>query len=170
MRAARNYEGDRWVSYDRQFRREALARKDLDWSTPNPRLYNEAFTGWARSISRCSFCLQDDHKSDICTRNPNRSLLGWLQETVCSPGQPRPALTFPVNATHQYQPPTREICKRFNRGRCLDKNKCRYLHACLDCQGDHPYMQCPKLGGSTRASVRSRSPFNRRGPTNPPLA
>ena len=59
MRAERNYEGKRWVSYDRQFRREALARRDLNWSVTDPRLYNEAFTGWARAIARCSYCLQD---------------------------------------------------------------------------------------------------------------
>ncbi len=41
VRAERNYEGKRWVSYDRQFRREALARKDLNWSVTDPRLYNE---------------------------------------------------------------------------------------------------------------------------------
>ena len=30
VRAARNYEGLAWVAYDRQYRREALARKDLN--------------------------------------------------------------------------------------------------------------------------------------------
>jgi hypothetical protein len=56
VRAERNYEGKRWVAYDRQYRREALARKDLNWSITDPRLYNEAFTGRARSIARCSYC------------------------------------------------------------------------------------------------------------------
>ena len=32
MRAERNYEPGRWISYDHQFRREALARRDLNWS------------------------------------------------------------------------------------------------------------------------------------------
>ena len=50
VRAERNYEPGRWVAYDRQFRREALAKKSLDWSVPEPRLYSEAFTGRARSI------------------------------------------------------------------------------------------------------------------------
>ena len=45
VRAERNYEGRCWVAYDRQFRREALSRKDINWSVPDPRLYNEAFTG-----------------------------------------------------------------------------------------------------------------------------
>ena len=61
VRAERNYEGNRWVVYDRQFRREALARKDLNWSVPHSRLYNKAFTGRARAIPRYTFCLQDDH-------------------------------------------------------------------------------------------------------------
>ena len=50
VRAERNYEPGRWVSYDRQFRREALARRDLNWSVPGPRLYSEAFTGRARAM------------------------------------------------------------------------------------------------------------------------
>ncbi len=45
--AERNYEGKQWVAYDRQYHREALSRKDLNWSVPGPRLYNEAFTGRA---------------------------------------------------------------------------------------------------------------------------
>jgi len=49
-RAERNYEAGRWVAYDRQFRREALMRQDLNWSVPDKRLYSEAFTGRARSI------------------------------------------------------------------------------------------------------------------------
>ena len=49
IRAERNYEGKQWVAYDRQYRREALAQKDLNWSVPNVRLYNEAFTGQANT-------------------------------------------------------------------------------------------------------------------------
>ena len=42
VKAARNYEGSAWVAYDRQFRQQALARKDLNWSVIDFRLYNEA--------------------------------------------------------------------------------------------------------------------------------
>ena len=72
VRAARDYEDDCWVTYGRQFRREALARKDLDWSVPNSRLYNEAFTGRACVNPRCVFCLDDDHNSQVCRKNPNQ--------------------------------------------------------------------------------------------------
>ena len=80
VRAERNYEGKRWVSYDRQFRREALARKDLNWSVSNARLYNEAFTGRARAIARCSYCLQDDHTATYCPKNPHRPPFGWFPD------------------------------------------------------------------------------------------
>ena len=80
VRAERNYEGKRWVTYDRQFRRETLARRDLNWSVTDPRLYNEAFTGRARAIAQCTFCLQDDHAAAYCPRNPNRPVFGWFPD------------------------------------------------------------------------------------------
>ena len=55
--AERNHERKRRVSYDHQFQRETLARKDLNCSVTDPRLYNKAFTGRARAIARCPFCL-----------------------------------------------------------------------------------------------------------------
>ncbi len=76
LRAERNYEAGRWVTYDRQFRREALAHRDLNWSRTDPRLYNEAFTGWARSIPRCTFFLQDDHTSQYCPSTAPRTPTG----------------------------------------------------------------------------------------------
>ena len=82
--AERNYEPGRWVSYNCQFQREALARKDLNWSVTDTRLYSEAFTGRAQAIPRCSFCLQDDHTGPYCPKNPDRPWLGWLQEATPS--------------------------------------------------------------------------------------
>lgn len=69
--AERNYDDKRWVAYDRRYRREALAQKDLNWSVPNARLY-KAFTGRARPIPCCTYCLQEDHKAQYCPRNPHR--------------------------------------------------------------------------------------------------
>ena len=87
VRAERNYEGKRWVSYDQQFHREALARRDLNWSVTDPRLYNEAFTGRARAIARCSYCLQDDHTAPRCPKNPNRPVFGWFPDPSVWPAQ-----------------------------------------------------------------------------------
>ena len=45
VRAQRNYEGEHWVMYDWQFRREALARQDLNWSVPDSRRPSQAGPG-----------------------------------------------------------------------------------------------------------------------------
>jgi hypothetical protein len=109
VRTERDYEGKQWVSYDRQFRREALARKDLNWSVTDPRLFNEAFTGRARAIPRCAYCLQDEHTSQACPHNPSRMMLScppppdpstWLQPQI--PQQP--SLTRPPSMTPPHRP------------------------------------------------------------------
>ena len=144
VRAQRNYEGEHWVTYDRQFRREALARQDLNWSVPDSRLYQEAFTGRTRSLARCSYCLADDHTSAQCSRNPNRpQFLQWLPELwQCQP-PPRAAS------------PSTEICRRFNEGRCK-VSRCKYWHACSTCQGPQTWRECSRSKG--RTAVRGRSP------------
>lgn len=150
VRVERNYEGKRWVTYDR---REALARKYLNWSITDPCLYNEAFTGRARAITRCSFCLQDDHVAAHCPKNPHRPMFGWFPDpgnwTTSSQGQsqPRPYLGFGQRP---------ELCRRFNEEKCRYP-KCKYRHACSDSQGTHPLIECPHSRATT-TRVRSRSP------------
>ena len=73
VRAGRNYEGKRWVTYDQQFHRQALAKKDLNPSVMDPRLYNEAIIGQAHSIACCNFCLQDNHLTTNWPHNPRTS-------------------------------------------------------------------------------------------------
>ena len=153
IRAERNYDGKRWVIYDRQYRREALARKDLNWSVTDPRLYNEAFTGHAKSIPRCTYCLQDDHSAAYCPRNPNRPCFSWFP----NPG-PYPT-ALPITYPHYTQTPhnpSLEICRRFNEGRCKQL-RCKYRHACSNCNGPHQLISCPQRL-SHRATGRSRSP------------
>ena len=118
VRAERNFEGRRWVTYDRCYRREALATKDLNWSAPNLRLYNEAFTGHARAIPRCSYCLQEDHTSQVCPRNPGRPWFRMRHEPM----------------GHAQRPPgsraqSSECCRRYNEGKCRHTaNTYRYAH------------------------------------------
>ena len=45
IQEARNYEGQAWVAYDCQYRREALARSDLNWSKLDSRDYTEGLHG-----------------------------------------------------------------------------------------------------------------------------
>ena len=76
LRVARNYKGTAWVTYDLQFQQEALARKDLNWSVTDSRLYNEAFMGKAKAIPQCHHCLSENHISLHCPVNPNPPLVG----------------------------------------------------------------------------------------------
>ena len=78
VKAAHSYKGTTWVAYDRQYRRQMLARKDLNWSVPDSRLYNEAFTGRARTVPRCQHCISEEHDSSSCPQNPNPPVLGWF--------------------------------------------------------------------------------------------
>ena len=106
LRAARNYKGISWVTYDRQYRREALARRDLNWSAVNSRLYNEAFTGRAKAISRCEYCLSDTHLSANCPYNP-RQHPDYLNPPTL---QSSSLMSTPANRTTN-----QEICRRFMR-------------------------------------------------------
>ena len=162
VRAEHNYEGKRWVSYDRQFRREALARNDLNWSVVDARLYNEAFNGWARAIARCSCCLADDHAEASCPQNPNRSVFGWLPSP--SPWQSFPAAHLPPRPPHHAQQP-REICRRYNEGRCKNAHRCRYWHACLNCKTEgHSAVECRhKQGQGVRPVHHRRAPSGIQG-------
>ena len=156
VKAEKNYEGQRWVTYDRQYRRDALARKDLNWLVTNSRLYNESFTGRTKSIERCTYCLQDDHSGAYCPKNPNRPIFGWLPGLAPWPNpipSTWPAQTpLPSSATRT---PSQEICRRFNEGQCRQP-QCRYHHICSNCFGPHTVLACPQR--PTYAAARSRSP------------
>lgn len=142
VRAARNLEMSAWVAYDRQYRREALANRDLNWCQINVRLYNEAFTGRARSIPRCKHCLSDTHATANCPLEPS---LGGVAATT----QPPFSLTAPGSS---------EVCRKYNTGRCT-LLQCRYRHVCQGCGYPHSLTQCPKSGASTRGNQpRERSP------------
>ena len=70
IKAHRNFEGTAWVVYDRCYRRRAAARKSLEWAKIDTALYNEAFTGRARSVPRCQYCLSLDHADYECPASP----------------------------------------------------------------------------------------------------
>ena len=68
--AERDYEDEAWVTYDTCFRRQAAARKDLNWSQIDFTLYNQSFAGRAKSKSRCRHCLSEFHRSAVCDYAP----------------------------------------------------------------------------------------------------
>ena len=115
------------------------------------RLYSEAFTGRARAITRCFWCLEDDHTEAACPKNPHRSVFGYfpdamawmLSTTLPSPWQPLPPT---VGAG------VPELCRRYNSGKCSNTT-CKRRHVCTRCQGPHRQIECPQTHPS-----RDRSP------------
>ena len=66
-KVSRNFEGTAWASYDMAYRHQAANQRSLDCGIIDSALYNEAFTGRARLIPRCRFCLADSHDSRECS-------------------------------------------------------------------------------------------------------
>ena len=144
VRASRNFEGPAWATYDMAFRRQAANRQSLDWGITDPVLYNEAFTGRAKAIPRCRYCLSDSHASHDCSYAPDDTK------------QHRP---FPQNRTSTT--PVAQICRLFNRpggSQCRYKY-CRYAHLCARCSRPHPAADCDRR--QPAQGPRSPSPTTR---------
>ena len=110
LNAAHSYEGATWVAYDRQFQCEMLAHKDLNWSVPNSRLYNEASTGQAQSMPRCQHCLSEDHGTAGCRQHPNPMLLGWFHLSGSMPVRLQQQGLVPNPLSKGTWAPLTEIC------------------------------------------------------------
>ena len=141
------------MAYDRLFRREMLAKKDLNWSVPNPRLYSEAFTGRAKRHPQCPHCLSEDHAGAGCPHNPNPPFLGWFQGTPLPQESPKPQWQ-PLSAPQPKPGGVQDICRNFNGNRCRLPGV-GYLHICSGCSGPHAAIHCPQ---------HQTTPANRGGP------
>ena len=76
VRAERNYEAGRWAAYDCQYRREALARKSLDWSVQIQGYTTKPSLGGQR-LFQGAVCLINNHQAHSCPQGPNQAWLGW---------------------------------------------------------------------------------------------
>ena len=65
-----DFEGTAWVTYDTCYRRQAAAKKSLDWSQVDFNLYNQTFAGRAKVKSRCKYCLSEYHRAEDCDYAP----------------------------------------------------------------------------------------------------
>ena len=74
-RASHNFEGAAWASYDMAYRRQAANQHSLDWGVVDLALYNEAFTGQAKIIPRCRYCLADSYDTKECCFAPEEGHL-----------------------------------------------------------------------------------------------
>ena len=123
VHASRSFAGDHWVTYDLCYRRRAAANKSLHWSQIDFSLYNETFTGRAKALPRCRFCLSEYHRSADCTYAPESS----ARYSSITPRSSRP-----------------QLCRLFNArsGDNCRFRPCVYLHLCANCRESHPASAC----------------------------
>ena len=143
-RAARNYRGPAWVAYDRMFRRQALARKSLDWGIEDQALCSEAFVGQAQAVVKCNHCLSELHTTESCPDLP-RFMGVSVQPSILPNSKP---------SSSGRQQAEVHVCKKFNEGRC-NHRPCKFLHLCMGCNKPHPVTRCPA------AKQRDRSAKNK---------
>ena len=167
VRASRTFESTAWAAYDVAYRRQAANSGSLDWGVLDAGLYNDAFTGRAKAIPRCTYCLADTHQAQDCPDAPTGK-----QGDPVSPPQTksaRPALR-PFPGTPTINSSSVEICRLFNSpggSRCRFP-QCRYAHLCQSCHAPHPAAEC----NGRRLPGRNRSPLPLRPADlkHPPLA
>ena len=144
------------ASHDAAFRRQAANRKSLDWAVIDPTIYNEAFTGRAKSLPRCRYCLAETHDSKDCQYAPG--------DEPPPSNFPRAAWGHPAAERDRTLGKAVELCDLFNRpdgNRCTFR-WCRYAHMCAKCKrGPHPASECSKdasLPGPSRRSGTAPPP------------
>ena len=166
VKCSREFEGPAWVLYDRAFRRQAEATRDLSWSKINPSLFNLCFTGRARRRLLCHTCLGEGHTADTCAE----ATWQWPVGVVPPPTRPPLALT-PLQPAGQRRNPRQfsldqshrssqvEICRLFNHkqgSRCSFK-PCRYVHICSTCrESGHGAGSCPQAGLPEKKRAREQ--------------
>lgn len=67
------------------YRCQAAARHSLDWAIVDTALYSEAFTGRAKMMPHCIYCVEGTHDSKHCTYAPD--------EPTTLPQVPKPQST-----------------------------------------------------------------------------
>ena len=151
VRASRNYEDSAWASYDAAYRRQAANSRSLDWGIVDSALFSEAFTGRAKQIPRCQYCLAETHRSNECQYGPGTD---ELRPSKFPRYSPRGGLSTGHFQYTNSQHNGIELCGRFNQAggnRCTFQ-RCRYAHICAKCRrGPHPASECLSLGNGSGA-------------------
>ncbi len=110
VRASRNFEGPMWASYDACYHRQEANQRSLDWAKVDSSLYSQAFTGRARIVPRCRYCLDNAHHSrDRVYAPPTTS------ENVQRP--PRPVSRNGHAGQDSPRGTAVEVCRLFNKPR-----------------------------------------------------
>lgn len=121
VHAARQFEGDAWLIYDRNYRQQAAAMQLTKWAEVNTSLWTLAFSQ-AKPAPHCSHCMSVDHRANDCPKSKK------LDKSTPSQGNTSGERVLP-------------ICRDWNFATCRSST-CRFRHVCLDCHGLHPQSDC----------------------------
>ena len=118
------------MAYDVAFRKKVARFHLTAQGQIDPQLYTMVFTrsGKARPRAWCEYCLTSSHSSNY----PRLSSGGPAKKPRVTPAGPRQSSQSQAN----------EICRNYNRGRCLHQD-CLRRHMCLTpgCHTPHPAQQ-----------------------------
>ena len=148
-KASRTFESAAWATYDMAFRRQAANRGNLDWGTIDTALYNEAFTGRAKTMARCRYCLADTHSSTDCPNAP----AGAVPSTETANPDARSGRRG-LGQQSRERTGSVDICRLFNApggSRCRFSH-CRYAHLCSRCRRPHSLAECGERRGTPTLS------------------
>lgn len=145
VKCSKRFEGLGWFNYDRAFRRQAATLRTLNWSKTDSTLFSLAFTGKAKKASSCELCFSSNHSTAQCQDNQTAVAL-----TFGGPTWPLPAAAS--HQSFQAQPQKmhtqRPICGLYNSKKgpsaCTYGQRCRYIHICMLCKGNHPRSECSR--------------------------
>ena len=142
IKEASTHGGARWLSYDREFRERAAAKKLTQWGERDPNLWAKFFAGSTPPAQICHFCASTDHTTAECTYAVGRQEsygrqipgMGGNLSKVAPPamdakagGFKKKGACFPYN----------------NKGVCDRVPPCPFPHVCSNCGEGHPSRVCP---------------------------
>jgi len=126
---AKRFRWPSWIVYDQNFRQEVAGNPGQQWAKADSSVYSRSFLGQDRiGGSWCEACLSIDHITEDCPLEPP------------TPKRVRGKLS-PPPAGSQIQ-----YCRKYNRnnGECSFGTRCKFVHRCHRCDGDHPASRCPR--------------------------
>ena len=153
IRVSQDYDGLGWVWYDLAFRRQAALSGNKKWSVVNSTLFMMKLSGRAAGAKQCELCFATSHNERECAQsgNPDPDLnerLRSLETVMITMVKSPPGLD-----NGRAMRPSGEACRKWNPSGCIFP-RCRHLHVCSGCGGNHPVVRCGGPGPVTRVPNR----------------
>ncbi len=123
LHAARQFEGNAWQLYDRNFRQQATALKLVKWAEVNTSLWTMACSQ-AKAASHCTLCMSLEHQTTDSDKQRTSDKGFYSQDRTSVTNMP-------------------PICKNWNFASCYSSTY-RFRHICLECLSPHMVPQCSR--------------------------